>query len=225
MASDDENDLAQLSILVVDDETNIRKTLAYCLSVEGHEVIAVSNGADALNESRLRAFDMAFVDLKLGAEGRHGAGDGSSLRIALDQGGHHHRPRLGDECGGSDAPRRHRLHRKAFFLRADQAHDAPHRPAQKAGKPDHRPDGEPAAEGARGSAPKPESGNADRDRDSPKGGSLGGHHPSPRRKRHGEVSFREGHPLLEPTGGENPSPSYPVRPFRPNSWKASCSAT
>jgi NtrC-family two-component system response regulator AlgB len=57
-----------LKILIVDDETNIRKTLSYCLAAEGHTVIAVSNPADAMEESRRRVFDMAFVDLRLGDE-------------------------------------------------------------------------------------------------------------------------------------------------------------
>ena len=57
-----------LKILIVDDETNIRKTLSYCLAAEGHTVIAVSNSADAMEESRRRVFDMAFVDLRLGDE-------------------------------------------------------------------------------------------------------------------------------------------------------------
>jgi two-component system, NtrC family, response regulator AlgB len=57
-----------LNVLIVDDEANIRKTLAYCLGAEGHAVIAVSNGPDALEEARRHAFDLIFVDIKLGAE-------------------------------------------------------------------------------------------------------------------------------------------------------------
>jgi NtrC-family two-component system response regulator AlgB len=57
-----------LKILIVDDETNIRKTLAYCLAAEGHTVVAVSNPADAMEESRRLVFDMTFLDLKLGEE-------------------------------------------------------------------------------------------------------------------------------------------------------------
>ena len=57
-----------LSVLIVDDEVNIRKTLSYCLAAEGHTVIAVSNPADAVDEARRRAFDLAFVDLRLGEE-------------------------------------------------------------------------------------------------------------------------------------------------------------
>ncbi len=39
--------VSSLNILIVDDEDNIRKTLAYCLEREGHRVVAVSNAADA----------------------------------------------------------------------------------------------------------------------------------------------------------------------------------
>lgn len=56
-----------LDILVVDDEANIRKTLAIGLEAEGHRVVAVGNPADARAENARRAFDLAFVDLRLGA--------------------------------------------------------------------------------------------------------------------------------------------------------------
>lgn len=59
---------SRLGVLIVDDEVNIRKTLSYCLAADGHTVIAVSNPADALDEARRRAFDLAFVDLRLGEE-------------------------------------------------------------------------------------------------------------------------------------------------------------
>lgn len=55
-----------LSVLVVDDEINIRKTLSVCLETDGHRVIAVSNFQDALSEASRRSFDVAFVDLRLG---------------------------------------------------------------------------------------------------------------------------------------------------------------
>jgi DNA-binding NtrC family response regulator len=60
--------MKKLSILIVDDEPNIRKTLSYCLKAEGHEVVAVGNAADAETEAKRRSFDLAFVDLRLGAE-------------------------------------------------------------------------------------------------------------------------------------------------------------
>jgi NtrC-family two-component system response regulator AlgB len=50
---------------VVDDEMNIRKTLAMSLQADGHEVIAVSNGVDAVAEAARNPFDAAFVDLRL----------------------------------------------------------------------------------------------------------------------------------------------------------------
>ena len=56
-----------LNILVVDDETNIRKTLSLCLEAEGYQVVAVGNFQDALSESSRKSFDLAFVDLRLGA--------------------------------------------------------------------------------------------------------------------------------------------------------------
>jgi two-component system, NtrC family, response regulator AlgB len=56
-----------LNILVVDDESNIRKTLSVCLESEGHRVFAVSNFHDALTEASRWSFDVAFVDLRLGA--------------------------------------------------------------------------------------------------------------------------------------------------------------
>jgi NtrC-family two-component system response regulator AlgB len=59
--------MPSLNILVVDDEINIRKTLSVCLETEGHKVVAVSNFQDALAEASRRSFDLAFVDLRLGA--------------------------------------------------------------------------------------------------------------------------------------------------------------
>ena len=68
MIPTDDKKSAYLSILIVDDEVNIRKTLSYCLADEGHTVIAVSNPADAVEEAKRRSFDLAFLDLKLGEE-------------------------------------------------------------------------------------------------------------------------------------------------------------
>jgi two-component system, NtrC family, response regulator AlgB len=55
-----------LNILVVDDEINIRKTLAVCLESRGHRVVAVSNASDARIEAERQVFDLSFVDLRLG---------------------------------------------------------------------------------------------------------------------------------------------------------------
>jgi two-component system, NtrC family, response regulator AlgB len=57
-----------MNILVVDDEANIRKTLALCLESWGHCVSAVGNGGDAVAEANRQVFDLAFLDLRLGTE-------------------------------------------------------------------------------------------------------------------------------------------------------------
>ena len=57
-----------LRVLVVDDEENIRLTLSLCLQADGHEVSAVGNVQAALNEVGQRAFDLIFLDLRLGLD-------------------------------------------------------------------------------------------------------------------------------------------------------------
>ncbi|MBI5248556.1 MAG: sigma-54-dependent Fis family transcriptional regulator [Desulfomonile tiedjei] len=56
----------RLNILVVDDESNIRRTLSLCLESDGHRTVAVSNFQDAVTEASRMSFDIAFVDLRLG---------------------------------------------------------------------------------------------------------------------------------------------------------------
>jgi two-component system, NtrC family, response regulator AlgB len=63
----EQNPPNSLNVLVVDDETNIRKTLAMSLELDGHHVVAVSNAGDAIAEAARQSFDLAFVDLRLGA--------------------------------------------------------------------------------------------------------------------------------------------------------------
>lgn len=58
---------SSLRVLVVDDEINIRKTLALSIESDGHEVVAVSNAQDAVDQASRRPFDLAFVDLRLGS--------------------------------------------------------------------------------------------------------------------------------------------------------------
>jgi len=57
-----------LTILVVDDEPNIRGMLSMSLRTDGHRVVAVTNPRDAESEAARQSFDLAFVDLRLGAE-------------------------------------------------------------------------------------------------------------------------------------------------------------
>ena len=60
--------MGPLNVLVVDDELNIRKTLAIALETEGHKVTAVGNVQDAQAQAARRSFDLAFVDLRLGTD-------------------------------------------------------------------------------------------------------------------------------------------------------------
>jgi NtrC-family two-component system response regulator AlgB len=57
-----------LSVLVIDDERNIRQTLAMCLEGAGCKVEQVATGAAAVDALRREAFDLAFCDLRLGSE-------------------------------------------------------------------------------------------------------------------------------------------------------------
>ena len=57
-----------LNILIVDDEPNIRKTLTVFMESRGYQVQAVGCSRDALAESELQVFDLAFVDVRLGHE-------------------------------------------------------------------------------------------------------------------------------------------------------------
>lgn len=57
-----------LRVLIVDDEENIRLTLSLCLEADGHEVTAVGTVQGALVEVSRRAFDLVFLDLRLGLE-------------------------------------------------------------------------------------------------------------------------------------------------------------
>jgi two-component system, NtrC family, response regulator AtoC len=53
------------SILVVDDEEGIREFLREVLMSDRHEVIAASDGVEALRELQTRAFDVMITDLKM----------------------------------------------------------------------------------------------------------------------------------------------------------------
>jgi NtrC-family two-component system response regulator AlgB len=57
-----------LRVLVVDDEKNIRTTLAVCLESLGCQVSEASASGAALEALRHAPFDLAFVDLRLGQE-------------------------------------------------------------------------------------------------------------------------------------------------------------
>jgi NtrC-family two-component system response regulator AlgB len=60
--------ITTVRVLLVDDEKNIRATLAVCLEGLGCQVTPAATAQAAMNAVEHRAFDVAFVDLRLGAE-------------------------------------------------------------------------------------------------------------------------------------------------------------
>jgi DNA-binding response OmpR family regulator len=52
-------------ILIVEDETTLRETLAYNLAKEGYEVTASADGAEALELARESRFDLIVLDIML----------------------------------------------------------------------------------------------------------------------------------------------------------------
>ena len=53
------------SILVVDDDPNLRKTLADILKVKGYEAVVAANGTEAIAAAEKRPFSLALIDLML----------------------------------------------------------------------------------------------------------------------------------------------------------------
>jgi two-component system, NtrC family, response regulator AlgB len=62
------SELKALRILVVDDEESIRFAITMCLETDGHKVVAVGTIDDALNETARQAFDLIFLDVRLGTQ-------------------------------------------------------------------------------------------------------------------------------------------------------------
>jgi Response regulator containing CheY-like receiver, AAA-type ATPase, and DNA-binding domains len=52
-------------ILVVDDDPNLRKTLADILKIKGYEVIIAATGAEAVAVVKREAISLALIDLIL----------------------------------------------------------------------------------------------------------------------------------------------------------------
>ncbi len=57
-----------MRVLIVDDETSIRKTSRLAVETMGHEVVDVPSGSRALKTLEETPFDACFLDLKLGVE-------------------------------------------------------------------------------------------------------------------------------------------------------------
>jgi CheY-like chemotaxis protein len=60
-----EGRLVQKSVLIIDDEKNIRLTLSHSLESLGLETDTAVNGEEALTKIRAKNFDLMFLDLKL----------------------------------------------------------------------------------------------------------------------------------------------------------------
>lgn len=56
------------SVLVVDDDAVIRRTLSLCLEGENHTIHAAGGVREAMELAERQYFDLAFVDLRLGAQ-------------------------------------------------------------------------------------------------------------------------------------------------------------
>jgi len=52
-------------ILVVDDDENIRKTMATILEGEGYSVDTVENGKEAIAKSNMKLYNLALIDIRL----------------------------------------------------------------------------------------------------------------------------------------------------------------
>jgi len=62
------SELRALRVLVIDDEEHIRFALAMCLETDGHKVVAVGTIEAALEETARHAFDLIFLDVRLGTQ-------------------------------------------------------------------------------------------------------------------------------------------------------------
>jgi DNA-binding response OmpR family regulator len=56
---------AERTILVVDDESQLRLTLSLLLQKGGHRVVTAADGAEALNYLKVQPYDLMFMDLNM----------------------------------------------------------------------------------------------------------------------------------------------------------------
>ncbi len=66
--SESKIDPRALRILVIDDDEHIRYAMSLCLETEGHEIVAVGTIEDAFDQTARQAFDLIFLDIRLGTK-------------------------------------------------------------------------------------------------------------------------------------------------------------
>jgi NtrC-family two-component system response regulator AlgB len=64
----DGREFQRMNVLLIDDETSLRRTLRTALETMGHSVAEARDGAQALTLLGHRVFNLAFLDLRLGRE-------------------------------------------------------------------------------------------------------------------------------------------------------------
>ena len=62
-------------ILVVDDDENIRNSLAPILRAEGYIVDLAANGSEAIQKTKSTTYNAALIDIPASRHGRHRASD------------------------------------------------------------------------------------------------------------------------------------------------------
>jgi CheY-like chemotaxis protein len=75
--------MSELTVLVVDDEPDIRATVAAMLEIEGYRVTEAANGADALRQLDDGAPDIILLDMRMPIL------DGWGFAAELRRRGHH----------------------------------------------------------------------------------------------------------------------------------------
>ena len=143
-----------LRILIVDDETIVRDSLAAWFRQDGHQVDVAEGGKEALRLVSASRYDMAFLDIKMpGMDGlelqaRLAAADPELTHRADD------RLRLGRDRGQGHEERGLRLHRQALRPRRPlDARQARRRAPLAAGR-EPAPQAEPRERGRPAAAPR-----------------------------------------------------------------------
>ena len=83
--------MSERSVLIVDDEKNIRLTLALALEKLNLPVDTAGNGDEALSKLAEKSYALMLLDLRMPGHRRHGSPAAGRTDQARSQGSHHHR--------------------------------------------------------------------------------------------------------------------------------------